>query len=233
MRETKLGIWVGKFESSGSKEKVQIIPNTNSLRSLTVYDIVTACQSVKSTYNLTGDSHMMKNTEWGVVAYLADSKYGRNGTKISQNGSNYMTGAGNYASNTEQSTTGNIYGIYDINGTSYEADAGLLGSYIGKDSLKNFSLDKPQYYDAYSNYNESKKIKGDAMYETSIGIGSGGSCWYGNYTFWFQQNIYHCIFFRGYNYIPTPSASAFCFGANNGYYNNNADVSFRVVLVTL
>ncbi len=82
LMETKLGIWVGKFEATGSINKVTIIPNTSSLRSVTVGQIFTACQGVKTTYGLTGDSHMIKNTEWEAVAYLVESKYGRNGTEI-------------------------------------------------------------------------------------------------------------------------------------------------------
>lgn len=82
----------------------------------------------------------MKNSEWGAVAYLAESKYGRNGTEINiNNNSNYLTGnAGNDISessssttnayNTQQgmlaSTTGNIYGIYDLSGGAWEYMAG-------------------------------------------------------------------------------------------------------------
>lgn len=133
-KEQKHGIWVGKFKSSGSKEQVRIIPNVSSLRSIKVSDILTACQGVKNIYNLTSDSHMMKNIEWGAVAYLAESKYGRNGTEIAMNSSNYKTGAGNYASNVNQSTTGNIYGIYDMNGTSWEYVAGVLDSKLSNGS---------------------------------------------------------------------------------------------------
>ena len=75
----------------------------------------------------------MKNSEWGAVAYLAWSKYGRNGTEITiNNSSSYITGnAGNTidassasgttnAWNTSKgmlaSTTGNAIGIYDMSG---------------------------------------------------------------------------------------------------------------------
>ena len=36
-------------------------------------------------FNQTVDTHMMKNSEWGAVAYLAHSAYGRNGEKITIN----------------------------------------------------------------------------------------------------------------------------------------------------
>ena len=43
-------------------------------------------------YNRNLDSHMMKNTEWGVVAYLSHSKYGINSEININNNSNYITG---------------------------------------------------------------------------------------------------------------------------------------------
>lgn len=175
--EVKLGIWVGKFETSGSLGKVTIIPNTNSLRSINVGDIFTACQRVKSTYDLAGDSHMMKNTEWGAVAYLAESKYGRNGTEIGMNSTNYTTGQGNYVTYANQSTTGNVYGIYDINGTSWEFVAGVLDIKLSNGSYYDFTETDTKYYNIYASYNESKKIKGDGVYETS-GSDSGSTSWH-------------------------------------------------------
>ena len=181
--EVKLGIWVGKFETSGSKEQVKIIGNTNSLRNISVGDIFISCQGVKTTYSLTGDSHMMKNTEWGAVAYLAESKYGRNGSEIEMNTSNYTTGGGNYISNAEQSTTGNIYGIYDMRGTSFEYVAGVLNSKLSNDSDYNFTGINSKYYNIYASYNESKKIKGDGVYEISE-INSDSTRWW--YQDWHQ-----------------------------------------------
>ena len=42
----------------------------------------TAIQNMKSVYNLTGDSHIIKKMEWGAVAYLSHSKYGINEENI-------------------------------------------------------------------------------------------------------------------------------------------------------
>ena len=177
----KAGIWVGKYESSGSTSEVKITPNTDSLRSITVGNMLTACQGVKNTYNLTTDSHMMKNTEWGAVAYLAESKYGRNGTEIGMNSTNQTTGQGNYVAYANQSTTGNVYGIYDMNGTSWEHVAGVLDSKLSNGSYYNFTGINSKYYNAYVSYNESKKIKGDGIYETST-TGSGLTSWHQDYS---------------------------------------------------
>ena len=38
------------------------------------------------------DSHMIKNTEWGAVAYLSHSKYGIDGSIRINNNSSYKTG---------------------------------------------------------------------------------------------------------------------------------------------
>ena len=76
------GFWVGKFETSKSgsvednsisPESVQIKPNVTSWRNINVSN------AFYTTYNYQRelDSHMMKNTEWGAVAYLTNSIYGR------------------------------------------------------------------------------------------------------------------------------------------------------------
>ena len=90
--ETLAGIWVSKFEVSGSNTSPKILPNVNPLNSQNVSSqfitslifsggslsdgIVTF--SGNSTYGLSKntDSHMLKNTEWASVAYLSHSKYG-------------------------------------------------------------------------------------------------------------------------------------------------------------
>ena len=96
---------------------------------------------------------MMKNSEWGAVAYLSQSKYGKYGNddytgvnkEVYQNKSNsYMTGSSNGTPSQEEtikqysyndissevegigqcgpgaSTTGNITGVYDMNGGASE-----------------------------------------------------------------------------------------------------------------
>ena len=194
----KAGIWVGKFESSGSKDEVTIIPNTASLKYTSVSDIFTACQGIKSTYNLTQnmDSHMMKNIEWGACSYLAESKYGRNGIEVTTNdNTSYLTGGGNYSSNVLQSTTGNIYGIYDMNGGSWDYVAGYvtnstLSSNGQNANLLNAVATNKKYADVYNvgtvdssanNYSSNKGIKGDAVLETST-AGTDVTSWHVDYS---------------------------------------------------
>ena len=106
---TVSGIWVAKFEASNSGGKIKVEPGVSSWRSITVNDIYTNCLN----YNKTLNSHMMKNDEWGAVAYLSKSKYGKNAEVTINSNSSYYTGGGSgnaYVSNIGQSTTGTVHG---------------------------------------------------------------------------------------------------------------------------
>jgi len=154
------GMWVGKFETSKSSgsdnarngEAVQIKPNVTSWRSIQVANAFYTSYDYKR--NL--DSHMMKNTEWGAVAYLQHSAYGSRESVRINNNSSYITG---YAANNEPtcgntgtnetcnkycndgtcnvaypnnptngsaSTTRNISGIYDMSGGAWEHVMGVM-----------------------------------------------------------------------------------------------------------
>ena len=96
------GIWVGKFETgydgatstasaqvnSVDTSKIIIKPNVYSWRNITTGNIF------KNSYDYQRnlDSHMMKNTEWGAVAYLQHSKYGSQASVRINNNSSYITG---------------------------------------------------------------------------------------------------------------------------------------------
>jgi len=154
------GFWVGKFETGSTLtenfnvingDAIQIKPNVVSWRSINVSNAFYTSFNYKR--NL--DSHMMKNTEWGAVAYLSHSEYGLHQSVRFNNNGNYMTG---YASVNEPtcgysntnldcnsygtsesitkpynseiaylaSTTGNISGIYDMSGGAWEYVMGVL-----------------------------------------------------------------------------------------------------------
>ena len=76
------GFWVGKFETGTTLTNnynvinsgaVQIKPNTYSWRNIDVsHAFYTSYEYLREL-----ESHMMKNMEWGAVAYLTQSKYGR------------------------------------------------------------------------------------------------------------------------------------------------------------
>ena len=78
--ETK-GFWIGKFELTGTISSITTKPNLSSLRSQKVSSFETNIMNMKNSgnsygLNTTTDTHMIKNSEWGAVAYLSHSKYG-------------------------------------------------------------------------------------------------------------------------------------------------------------
>ena len=248
------GFWVGKFEISGSTSKITIKPNVTSLRNISVSDFFTAIQNISDTYILNGDSHMMKNMEWGAVAYLSHSKYGMTEEVYINNSSSYYTGRsggnvggstntvatqypssstssnryynygyytydgkivnydgsiGDYASNrtlgTKASTTGNIYGVYDMSGGADEYVMANMVSRSGTFYSSSAGFSTPPdsiYYDSYS-YGTSSTTHGrgklgDATKETLKTFGSSSGGWYSDYInfphysySWFNRGGYY------------------------------------------
>ena len=85
------------------------------------------------------DSHQMKNSEWGAVAYLAQSSCGRNKTEITINSKNLknlnskkiyaVTGySGETANGVDASTTNNMSGVFDLNGCVWERTAAYISN---------------------------------------------------------------------------------------------------------
>ena len=135
--ETVPGIWVGKFETSHSTlassttsnnlgctnenctnaDGLIIKPNVQSLRRNNVSNQFYASRSMTRSENPFGlsssqtDSHMMKNSEWGAVAYLSHSKYGINREIYINNSSSRYTGrsGGNIGSDSTTTSTGGSY----------------------------------------------------------------------------------------------------------------------------
>ena len=167
------GFWISKYEISSSDPSatngggdvtnltVRSLPNVNSWRDIRVSKISTVIQNMQTSSNIYGlstsrtntDSHMLTNYEWGAVAYLTNSKYGRctNGscTEVTINNCNtYVTGIGantvsagissttcttaanqyNGTYGKLASTTGNITGVYDMSGGAHEYVMGNISS---------------------------------------------------------------------------------------------------------
>jgi hypothetical protein len=188
------GIWVAKFEASGTTSAVDIKPNISSLRNINIDTMFTSCRNmeINSRYGwgTSGsgiDTHLVKNVEWGSAAYLSSSIYGKTGEITINNNSSYLTGGGAYATNVAQSTTGNIYGIYDMSGGAWEFTAAYVNN--GKTNLTTYGASvvsaAAKYKDIYissgdtetGNYEANSSKKGDAVYETSINV-TGSPSWY-------------------------------------------------------
>jgi len=238
------GFWVAKFEGDNIKPDVKSrttdyyaqfdagLKFANGTRNPDNFTITFAIDTeneygLNTTTNKT-DTHMMKNTEWGAVAYLSQSRYGKSGNqsysstqkRIYPNNSqdayadseewDYVyTGrssgdteagilvgyAGYYSYNdykcgknqakcnetpqllkgTGASTTGTIYGIYDMRGGWDEALAAQVGSINSKNVLRFLNKIGPKYKDFYSNiyYNFYGVDETCGWYEENCGISSG------------------------------------------------------------
>ena len=240
------GIWVAKFEVSHTgcttvastgqtgtnttNLTLQVKPGVTSWRSITVSNIFTVCQN----YNQTLNSHMMKNSEWGAVLYLAESKYGKNEEIWINNSSSYITGsAGSSASaaqnvgttndytstqGQEASTTGNVYGIYDMSGAAYEYVAAYVNNENENSTSYVSSLVSAASYmkDVYAvgseatraaNYAANSVVFGDTVYETSSNGDSINGSWHGD-----------CSYF--------PNLSGFCLDRGGGYSGGSTDGAF-------
>ena len=251
------GFWYGKFEvghitlaSSSTNDSlgctneicsnangIIIKPNVTSLARSNVSNFFYASRSMEQANNSFGfvsaevDTHMSKNNEWGAVAYLTQSIYGRCTSSttctevgINNNGS-YKTGYGakagssdsvtNGAYNTtlgkDASTTKNIYGIYDMAGGRYEY---VMGVYNNAKSSSGFnSLPDSKYYNNYT----TTEYQGHALY--------GTKGWYydGNDVLDTSKSWYA----RGGGYNNGASAGVFNYYT---YYGGAAYYSTRVVV---
>ena len=222
-----------------------------------------------STSRTNTDSHMLTNYEWGAVAYLTNSKYGRctdgSCTEVTINNCNtYVTGIGaNTVSASSSSTTcttaankydgtygklasttGNITGVYDMSGGSWEYVMGNISSvttgYTFYPSSSSFSsswytTDTAKYlttyaydtvYDNQKAYNRGRL--GDATAEVVFSTGgTGGWYSYGAY-FLYSGGTW---FLRGSYFNNGSYAGVFSFNSDDGYDISSG--SSRAALVSL
>ncbi|MDD3241818.1 MAG: type II secretion system protein [Bacilli bacterium] len=199
------GMWIGKFETgylgAAASAAAQVLgtdstkviskPNSYSWRSNTLYNQFL----VSFNYNRTLDSHMIKNTEWGAMAYLSHSKYGIDRKVNFNNSSGFKTGVSSLLTLNQQtypsiygdgptynepyntstgylaSSTGNIYGIYDTNGGTYEGVSAYVSGQYGSSGFTaaNIVIYDNKYFDIYNSASTATsynyRILGDAIGE--------------------------------------------------------------------
>ena len=251
--------------------QVRVIPNVTSWRGITVNNIFTVCGNLTETgnslENTSLDSHMMKNTEWGACAYLSRSVYGINGevwnnpyynnttnyspiTGLCGNETNGKNNATKIMSNTVKyneigggnaSTTGNVYGIYDMAGGAWEYVAGIYkgttSDNLGNDTNRSNLWDSNnlKYVDQYtettgsqSTYHGNTNKYGDAVYETSSSGSSNTGSWDSSYSH-FPHSSYP-VFKRGGLAYDGSDAGVFAFDGATG--DAFTYVSFRPVVLS-
>ena len=256
--------------------------------------------------NSSSDSHLMKNSEWGAVAYLGHSEYGLNKQEmyinnVSLNSGNRerteeegksgvdsvyaVTGVTTGTVNEEEtvttieniksingnnansdgvylwnqiegqkaSSTGNMYGIYDLSGGNFERIASYIAN--GDDNLKRYGdsltyegdtlkTTSTKYTVVYphkevtsgnmdteskNNYEANTKIFGDAIRETSTSGAKSSGSWNEDYSYYVALSS--SFMMRGGNYWFVYRSGLFAFhraGGNSAYYDG-----FRPVIICL
>ena len=253
------GIWVAKFEASHedcttdastgedtsetpTSRRLQIKPGITSWRNISIWNATAVCGN----YNISLNSHLMKNTEWGAIVYLAQSNYGIEGKIEINNSDSFITGAsiGENAVGTQNdytselgvkaSTTGNVYGVYDMSGGSWEYVAAYLNEtssaeHYGNSLINAQSYNKNVYQVGQENtkishYEANSNVYGDAMYETSNGA-QQNNAWYSNNTEF--ADTASIFFLRGGMY--NSGAGVYSFSSTTNAVN--AKYSFRPTLI--
>lgn len=266
-------MWIGKFETSTDSSSIcyttpnqnncdnenqnpRIKPNVVSLRFQSIKNQFKTSQKFNdvTAYGLTSnfDSHMMKNTEWGAVAYLSHSKYGKNGEIWINPSSTYITGcagvnaSANYSSGCqynytslfgpEASTTGNVYGIYDMSGGAPEnVMAAMYTSDNTKLNLSSSSFDLSINADAMAKYINKYAYGTNGEYQAAynrriLGDATGEvRGWYSDYGYFIYSN--YSWFHRGGHYEKRTSAGLFSFDVAVG--NSTSIQTFRVAISSL
>ncbi len=260
------GIWVGKFETSSSNPSAgngggnttsldpMIKPNVTSWRNINVSNAFNVSLKMNDEGNRYGfssnvDTHMIKNSEWAVVAYLSQSRYGKLGNEnfkgankeVYQNKSNsYITGCSYGAPNGTSygcqytydvdingvgaSTTGTIYGIYDMSGGAVEFVMGNYNDLIGYSGFSNPLTIDSKYYNKYTSNDVGIACNGRECLSHSLSETVG---WYNDYHSMVTEMAPWLI--RGGGNSNSDDAGVFYFALNEGDASYGA-FSFRLVM---
>jgi len=251
------GLWFPKYAAHQDTTNGNIPgfkADKEAWRSITVNDIFNQTINLKNhiTTNTDGvDSHMMKNAEWGAAGMLAKA-IGNSKPKI--NGDNtYRTGyttngatnqIGSLDNTGETSTTGNMTGIFDMVGNTYEYVAGYVNN--GHANLNTYCqslLDADSKYkevfpvgstdDRPNNYAAANGMTDGMMIHETSSAGEGTTSWLnwqGNAADSYFPYSSSPVFVRGGIYGNSVAGLAF-FSSTTGVSNSN--VGFRACFVVL
>ena len=261
------GIWVGKFETSSSNLSIidgganninldpMIKPNITSWRSIDVSNAFNVSLKMNDNGNRYGftnniDTHMMKNSEWAIVSYLSQSKYGKLGNtnftgankEIYQNKSDsFITGC-SYGSpsnsntdygcqytydidinGTGASTTGNIYGIYDMSGGAWEYVMGNYNDLLGDSGFS--TMPDAKYYDKYTSDNVNIACNGNGCLSHGLSETAG---WYNDYNDMINTTYPWPV--HSGRYDSNVNSGLFAFSPATSFGGNVTGGSFRLVV---
>lgn len=244
------GFWVGKFENSTTDEFclteanadncnksghiIEIKPNSDALRNINISNMFTSIQNISNNYGITdADSHMIKNMEWGAIAYLTQSKYGRctNGICEEVTINNILNNEYNTLKGVKTSTTSNIYGVYDMAGGSNEYvmanmvdNLGFFNPYFSDLKLEFDTryLDLYTYGADYLNFTRGKFGDGTKEIINKFNEHNGG--WYNGYSGFIDSTSPWLV--RG---GEDAYLSIFSFNRNDG--QDSYSISSRTILI--
>ena len=247
------GLWIAKYQANRNNQSEQIkitttsgevqtqkvkyapLTNNNIYTGMTIDQCIKLSESLKSDfYGLKGDNvdaHLIKNTEWGVAAYLAYSEYGT------------VPEIWNFSSterDVTQAVSGKNTGIYDMNGAFWEKVAGYRaaienqavdGNVVWRADL----LSKPDVYKDYYtagdyagayNRNDNYAIMancynkiGDAMFETGKNGTGGTEAWSGDVNNF--PNTTSPVIIRGGYYTEGTRSGICAVGIDTGYVSRS------------
>ena len=216
-------------------------PLTYAYNIISTGDSYTISQEIAKASNFyglnqnTADSHMMKNSEWGAVAYLAQSVCGRNGEGVTINNKNLNNSEKNiYAvtgyseeipNGVSASTTNNKTGVFDLSGCVWERTAAYIAnenehlniygsSYTTLKTSTKYATVYP--YNAsndssannWTAYKNSSYGYGDAILETST-AGSESTSWNGGYSAFVFADCPFFIWSGSYSHVEHAGIFAF------------------------
>lgn len=155
--EELTGFWVSKYELTNN---LTSLPNSEVSRNTSLSSFYNSIKTLGDNY------HMIKNTEWASIAYLTYSKYGicKNNkcTVMSQNNT-FISG-----SNDKDTTTANIYGVYDMAGSATEFTLSNYTNKLNELSLTNNSFNTLPTSSEYNLYYKDTFLLGDATKELNL-----------------------------------------------------------------
>lgn len=188
------GFWISKFPMSvkeytecyqkpsiatcnkSTELELYSLPAVNPINYITISSAYLLSKNLNIKNNIYGfteedKTHLIKNTEWGAIAYLSHSIYGND----VETNKTLLTGSSNYKENTNLSTTGNVYGVYDMGSQNMEMVFGNYNYDPGENYNKQSgfiglggSVEWPSddEYDLYNGITSKSRILGDATGET-------------------------------------------------------------------
>lgn len=137
-KEELTGFWIAKYIASDNDGDVSIAPNMLPDVNKNIGEAFNYCLNMENSLGVS--THLIKASEWGAVSYLTKAF----GVVPTENSTKFTGG------NNSNSTTNNIYGVFDMNGPVDE----YLAGFVIKDTLNSGVIEYAgnMLYEEYENF---------------------------------------------------------------------------------